>query len=210
MNKIIKHKFDIDGKLKDVHFAIENEAWINATEVAKLYGKQILNYWNHSGTIEYMESLERFNSLGANELKRAVQGKYGGTYIHPDLVIHFARWADSDFAVQCDMFLKQIVLGKIEKSKVRKRRVIVNNALIGMDSCPITLKKYLDNTNLLITEACARGKLEDHQRVKKVYTVDVKYKLSDSSMGTQSGYGTIKYYPEELDKFFSSIFPTLF
>ena len=40
-------------------------------------------------------------------LRYSIKGKYGGTYIHNELVIVFLRWLNVDFAVQCDMYIKQ-------------------------------------------------------------------------------------------------------
>jgi hypothetical protein len=47
-----------------------------------------------------------------SELKNAVQGKYGGTYIHPKLVMSFARWCNPRFAVVCDEFITQSLISE--------------------------------------------------------------------------------------------------
>lgn len=89
---------DILGK--DVSFAIENGLWLNASQVAKKNKKDIQGFFRLEDTREYMKEL----SLAlTTDLKKVVvgKGKPQGTYIHPDLVIHFARWISPKFAIAC-------------------------------------------------------------------------------------------------------------
>jgi len=102
----------------NIKFALENGAWLNATEVSKTFGKDLSNYWKSQDTQEYMKSVCNFNSVKSTELKQAIQGKYGGTYIHPDLIIHFARWISSDFAVACDRWIKNEIRLESKKNEM--------------------------------------------------------------------------------------------
>jgi len=108
----------------NIIYAIDNNIWLNATDIAKQFDKQMTNYWNSKDTIEYIEALYSFNSLKSNELKKAVVGKYGGTYIHPDLIIHFARWVNPRFAVACDIWIKQELIRQKEKIIEQQQKII--------------------------------------------------------------------------------------
>ena len=104
----------IQGKdlIIDVSRLLSDEIlYINATKLAKQFGKDLSNY---TRTKSYQEYIEAFNSVKITDLElvKTQEGKYGGTYIHSDLIVHFLRWLDVEFAVRCDMYIKQ----KIQQS----------------------------------------------------------------------------------------------
>ena len=108
----------IQGKdlIIDVSKLLSDEIlYINATKLAKQFGKDLSNY---TRTKSYQEYIEAFNSVkitvqeDLSLLKTVHGGKYSGTYIHSDLIVHFLRWLDVEFAVRCDMYIKQ----KIQQS----------------------------------------------------------------------------------------------
>ena len=122
MNELDLHSFKkeviADSK---VMFALENGLWMEVTSIAKENGKDLSNYWRSKDTTEYMEVISELNSVNITELKTTVQGKHGGTYIHPELVVHFARWISPKFAVACDRFIKS----EFEKTaKIREETLI--------------------------------------------------------------------------------------
>lgn len=81
------------------------------TKAAQAFGKQLVNFWNHSATVEYLAALEE--TLGANvSLTEAKRGL--GTWGHPKLAVFFARWLDVKFAVFCDMVIDDILNKKAE------------------------------------------------------------------------------------------------
>lgn len=45
-------------------------------------------------------------------LVRIEKGRYGGTWIHPELAIEFARWLTAKFARACDRHIKNLLLSK--------------------------------------------------------------------------------------------------
>jgi len=99
----------IQGKdiVLDISQLVSDEAlYINATHLSKQFGKDLSNYTRRKSFKEYFNVL---NSVKTTELKlmKTKEGNNGGTYIHNDLVIHFLRWLDVNFAVHCDMYIKQ-------------------------------------------------------------------------------------------------------
>lgn len=93
--------------------------YINATQIAKQFGKnkQRLNeFFNSKSFKEYENAISKvtknrdFNN-DEKSLKYSIKGKYGGIYLHSDLVIVFLRWLNVDFAIQCDLYIK----GKIQE-----------------------------------------------------------------------------------------------
>ena len=98
---------------REVLFSLSNNVWMNVTQVAKDAGKDLSNYWKSKDTSEYMEKLSKVANVESTEsLKNVINNgdKTSGTYIHPELIVHFARWIDAEFAIACDQFIKQEIL----------------------------------------------------------------------------------------------------
>ncbi len=139
-----------------VMFALQNGLWINATEVAKDKNKDLSNYWKSKDTEEYTLALSKFNSVDMTELKVTKQGKYGGTYIHPSLVVHFARWISPDFAVACDEFIKEEITKTskireetlIEYHKAQLDKVLIESKRLNDYDGYSTVGRYLKEENL--------------------------------------------------------------
>ncbi|MEI7795177.1 MAG: KilA-N domain-containing protein [Methylococcaceae bacterium] len=99
------------------------DAWINATAIAKQFGKKPETYLKTERTQEYIaallksmfnieESVALKSATKQNQIVRIVQGgkpEYQGTWIHPKLAIDFARWLSADFAVWCDLQVEKIL-----------------------------------------------------------------------------------------------------
>ncbi|MDT8894184.1 KilA-N domain-containing protein [Halomonas sp. I1] len=86
------------------------DGWINATDIAKRFGKRPVEWLRLPTTLSYMEALAGAigevsevgkSHFGLVDSRRG--GKQQGTWIHPKLAVHFARWLDDRFAVWCDM-----------------------------------------------------------------------------------------------------------
>jgi hypothetical protein len=111
MKDIIEKVNEIEMRLRE-----DDELWLNATKLAKQAGKQLINYWSSPDTVEYMEELVKElgigKSLKSNDLKKTLsftrRGNNGGTYLHPELAIHFTRWLSVKFSRACDKAIKQI------------------------------------------------------------------------------------------------------
>ncbi|NPT44340.1 hypothetical protein GNZ12_24120 [Paraburkholderia sp. 1N] len=93
-----------------------NEAWFNATVVAKRYKKRPNDWLGQTATLEYVAGLDDELVTGAAGNSNSVTGMAGkwyhtsnaradsggGTWLHPELAVEFARWCDAKFAVWCD------------------------------------------------------------------------------------------------------------
>ena len=90
----------------DVSRLVSNEVlYINATLLAKQFEKRVDNFLRLESTKEYLRFLTT-SDVRELELLKTKEGRYGGTYIHSDLAIHFLRWLSIEFAVKCDMYIK--------------------------------------------------------------------------------------------------------
>lgn len=79
------------------------DGWLNATASAAALNKPGLDNFLRSTTYqEYAEIVAAANSVKSTELKRARQGNGGGTFLHPEMAVVFARWISPAFAYWCD------------------------------------------------------------------------------------------------------------
>ncbi|AJG17305.1 DNA-binding protein [Pseudomonas plecoglossicida] len=93
------------------------EGWINATEVAKRFGKKPIKWLELPSTKSYMAAMLRrlSNEVRESDLKlvETVRGRgKAGTWLHPKLGVRFAQWLDDDFAVWCDEQIDALLRGE--------------------------------------------------------------------------------------------------
>jgi hypothetical protein len=94
----------------DLPVFFNNNAWVNATKVAAHFDKRLDNYFDNLDTKEYMEIVkEDIGAIDNNAILMAKRGHYGGTWMHPDLVVHFSRWLNPKFGHWCDKQIRHIL-----------------------------------------------------------------------------------------------------
>lgn len=83
-------------------------------------GKRVDNYLRLDETRDYIETLfeEDLNTsdvrnyrVGRSHFVKTKRGKKGGTWFHPDLAVHFARWIDVRFIIWCDRQIRDLLKG---------------------------------------------------------------------------------------------------
>ena len=99
-----------------------NEAgYLNATQIASHFGKRVPDFLKTEQNQEYISALAEHLSktkkivLKENQLVIVKHGGNNrGTWLHPKLAIHFARWLDPKFAVWCDEQIEHIISGSLK------------------------------------------------------------------------------------------------
>lgn len=99
-----------------VSVSFNEQGYLNAGTVAAKFGKAAKDYLKTQQTQEYITALAEFLSTGRKILVKENQlvtvingGENRGTWLHPKLAVHFARWLDARFAVWCDMKIEEIL-----------------------------------------------------------------------------------------------------
>lgn len=99
--------------------AYQGDGWFNATQAAARFGRRVDVWLKTDDTQAYISALcERSNSTEKWYLKTK-RGANGGTWLHPKLAVHFARWLDPRFAVWCDEQIDALVRGRDDWRKLR-------------------------------------------------------------------------------------------
>lgn len=85
---------------------------VNATEMAKPFGKESKHFLENKQTKELILSLSAKVGIPTFEIVRVVQGSPangGGTWMHEDLALVFAQWLSSDFYLWCNDRIKELL-----------------------------------------------------------------------------------------------------
>jgi len=115
-----------------------NDGWINATQTAKTFDKDIRLYTRSKQFIEYLDAMCDYYGETEEYFIKTIKGNFSGneqslpifegndksdvqnlhitqgTYFHPYLAVPFARWINPRFAVWCDDLMRQILTGEVE------------------------------------------------------------------------------------------------
>ena len=106
-----------------VSVSFTKNGYLNATKIAKHYGKQVRDYLINNRTKDYIRALDEHLSEAPetasqqNQLVIIVKGGKSseqGTWLHPKLAIDFARWLNPRFAVWCDMQIEQMLMSSVK------------------------------------------------------------------------------------------------
>ena len=104
----------VRAEYQGLEVSFTENGWFNATVVAEKYGKRPVDWIRLDETQEYLKSLASMLTCEPESLvktSRARSDRGGGTWLHPNLVVAFARWLSTDFAVWCDLQIHQILKG---------------------------------------------------------------------------------------------------
>lgn len=127
----------------NISVSFRDDGYLNATAIAAHFGKQPRDYLKTEQTQQYIAALADFLSTKTKILVKENQivnvkngGSERGTWLHPKLAIHFARWLDPKFAVWCDEQIEQLLSGsqpKLAKTTVADRTPLRQavSALVG-------------------------------------------------------------------------------
>lgn len=83
---------------------------INATQMAKPFGKRPVDWLQNSQTSDYLSELSKVRKSTLADLVRVTKGGNNpGTWMHEDAAIEFARWLSPAFAIWCNDRIKELM-----------------------------------------------------------------------------------------------------
>lgn len=146
----------------EIHFLLGNEknVMVNATEMAKAFGKEIDNFLRLENTKKFIISfLKRENSkiIPSDVRGYLTEGdiiigkKRGGTYMHRKVALKFAAWLDVDFELWIIDTIDDLLFGKAKEvgnkiSDAELKKVQIAELIQKVrDSGDVTAISLLDN-----------------------------------------------------------------
>lgn len=76
-----------------------SDGFVNATQLCQAANKRWDNYRKHSGYKPFIETLSKTLNLSELDLVHTERGKFGGTWVHPQVAVHLAMWLSPEFSV---------------------------------------------------------------------------------------------------------------
>lgn len=83
-----------------ITFEVNGNVMVNATQMAKSFGKKTRNWLDLPSTTQFIDTLIAVRKSDRSELVKAINGV--GTWMHEDVALEFARWLSPAFAIWCD------------------------------------------------------------------------------------------------------------
>lgn len=135
MNEVVRKVFSYGGA--NMTFASKDGlVMVNATEMAKPFGKLTKDWLKTNQCKEFLSVLSEGRKILSSELVKVTYGNNGSTWMHEDVAIEFARWLSPKFAIWCNDRIKELLT-------------------IGITATPQTIESILsdpDNAIRLLTE----------------------------------------------------------
>lgn len=113
MSNIIKLDYE------NYQVSFNNDGWINATSIAKKFGKRPSKWLELSSTRLYIKKLASMLAVPTDAHKtdialvKTVKGgkekDKQGTWLHPKLAVKFARWLSVEFEIWCDLTIDSLL-----------------------------------------------------------------------------------------------------
>lgn len=95
----------------NITFQLGNgDVMVNATEMAKAFGKTPKDYLRTQSAQELINALSvRLKCLTADLVKVVQGGDIQGTWLHEDIALDFAQWLSVDFKLWCNDRIKELL-----------------------------------------------------------------------------------------------------
>ncbi len=94
-----------------ITFATESGVTVNATQMAKPFGKRPVDWLKYQTSQEFIAALCEVRKITSADLVTVIKGGNGeqGTWMHEDVALEFARWLSPKFAIWCNDRIKELL-----------------------------------------------------------------------------------------------------
>lgn len=105
------------------------DGYVNATAMCKANGKRWSDYRESDRCQRYLDALSELTGIPVVSLYHSVEGRSGGTFVHPQVAVDLARWISAPFAVWMDGWFIEESKKRIGRSPARIKGVKARNRL---------------------------------------------------------------------------------
>lgn len=124
-----------DYKGSQISFMSGENVMVNATQMAKPFSKQPIDWLKTNQSKEYIETFSKLKIISLADLVQVIKGgNNSGTWMHEDVALEFARWLSPAFAIWCNDRIKELLQ-------------------YGMTATQPTLEQMINNPDLVISLA---------------------------------------------------------
>lgn len=173
----------------------EGTVMVNATEMAKPFGKLASGWLRNQSTQDFIKELAAMQNCLPSDLLRVINGDKGGTWMHEDVALEFARWLSPKFAIWCNDRIKELF--KEDQAKHVKEEFVtrsqVENAVSDL-VVDLNVLKYLTKSLILelpetatSTELAAKYNMKPWQLNRKMVEYGFLERTNDGYAPTPTG-----------------------
>lgn len=98
-----------DYKGSQISFISGENVMVNATQMAKPFGKSATHWLRNQSAKEFINEYAALRNRNPLDLVTIVNGDNGGTWMHEDVALEFARWLSPAFAIWCNDRIKELL-----------------------------------------------------------------------------------------------------
>lgn len=189
---------------------------VNATQMAKAFGKKPQDYLRLESTQEFINEYMVENLVTGNPVTVVQGGKEQGTWMHEDIALDFARWLSPKFALWCNARIKELLItgktslpepvsedhailagyrlaiAKIDRLEVENKALLMENSALAPKA--EVFDKVMDASNLLnATQVAQNMGLSAVALNKKLAEKKVQRKMGDGTWVLNAEYLNLDY-----------------
>ena len=162
----------------EIEFLVGSNIMVNATEMAKIFDKQVVAFMRNESTILFIsECLKSENShfLSIKNEEDLINSKQKtGTYMHRILALKFAAWLNPAFELWV-----YITIDKILNKHVSKMKEIAEERKIIVSKITETKNKLLQNEDFIeYQKLIDENKKLDSKHNSAIRNISLQYKLN--------------------------------
>lgn len=189
-----------------ITFQKGDNVMVNATQMAKSFGKEPKFWLMNQSTTDYLNELSKVRNLTLTDLVQVTKGGNNpGTWMHEDVALEFARWLSPAFAIWCNDRIKELLQYGMTATQPTLEQMINNPDLVI--SLATQLKSEREEKQKIVLENQSLKELNESQRPAVIFTESVKISntnilISDlAKLITQNGHkiGGIRLYEWMVD-----------
>ena len=170
-----------------ITFQIGSTLMVNATQMAKSFGKQPIDWLKTEQSKEFISVFAELKNFSSADLVRVTKGgndkKLQGTWMHEDVALEFARWLSPAFAIWCNDRIKELLLnGSTALNNISGNTETLHEALSKIESLTSQLEESRAELHYM------RGRMEAEREIAVL-----QYRLSIAE-SRQSEHGEARSY----------------
>lgn len=127
---------------------------INATEMAKLFGKTPKDWLRTDASSEFINTLSAVRQICPSQLVIVQKGNSNsfeqGTWMHEDVALEFARWLSPAFSIWCNDRIKEILTNRFNPDLLLEMSKNIVQYKARIDSLLQDISSYSNAMRLII------------------------------------------------------------
>ena len=93
-----------------ISFSNADGVMVNATEMAKPFGKKAVDFLKSQSTKDFIDELTKVRKITLTDLVQVKKGgSTPGTWMHKNVAMEFARWLSPKFAIWCNDRIEELL-----------------------------------------------------------------------------------------------------